>query len=224
MGRRAALFLEAAVSAFGLGRQQRDVAVDAHPPPVAAGKDERRAARTLEWLPVRARRIGGPDGGRPAGIPGHARGRLRLEAELPDSGPHVAPLLAHDVVEPAHRGGPGAEGDRVFGEHAAARLEVTSTTRSFEFMKPVRDLGVGHAPHYERPPSLVNDVASRYPACMDSLTIDTLKALASLQGLTLTDEELAALLPLVAATRSMTASLRDVLSSELEPASQYRII
>ena len=59
---------------------------------------------------------------------------------------------------------------------------------------------------------------------MDSLTIDTLKALASLQGLTLTDEELAALLPLVAATRSMTASLRDVLSSELEPASQYRII
>ncbi len=59
---------------------------------------------------------------------------------------------------------------------------------------------------------------------MNSLTIDTLKALASLQGLMLTDDELAALLPLVAATRSMADSLRDVLSSELEPASQYRII
>ena len=71
---------------------------------------------------------------------------------------------------------------------------------------------------------LVNDVASRYPAGMDSLTIDTLKTLASLHGLALTDEELAGLLPLVAATRAMTASLRDVLSSEVEPASQYRII
>ena len=59
---------------------------------------------------------------------------------------------------------------------------------------------------------------------MDSLTIDTLKALASLQGLVLTDDELAALLPLVAATRSMTDSLRDVVSSGLEPASHYRII
>lgn len=59
---------------------------------------------------------------------------------------------------------------------------------------------------------------------MDSLTIDTLKALASFQGLTLTDQELAGLLPLVAATRSMTDSLREVLSSEIEPASQYRII
>ena len=59
---------------------------------------------------------------------------------------------------------------------------------------------------------------------MNSLTIDTLKALALLQGLTLTDDELAVLLPLVAATRSMTDSLRDVVSSELEPASQYRII
>jgi hypothetical protein len=59
---------------------------------------------------------------------------------------------------------------------------------------------------------------------MNSLTIDMLKALASFQGLTLTDQELAGLLPLVAATRSMTDSLREVLSSEIEPASQYRII
>ena len=58
---------------------------------------------------------------------------------------------------------------------------------------------------------------------MDSLTIDSLKALASLHGLTLTDQELAGLLPLVAATRAMADSLRDVLSSEIEPASQYRI-
>jgi hypothetical protein len=59
---------------------------------------------------------------------------------------------------------------------------------------------------------------------MNSLTIDTLKTLASLEGLTLTDQELASLLPLVAATRAMTDSLREVLSSEIEPASQYRML
>ena len=58
---------------------------------------------------------------------------------------------------------------------------------------------------------------------MDSLTIDTLKTIALLQGLTLTDQELTNLLPLVTATRAMTDSLREVLSSEVEPASQYRI-
>ena len=59
---------------------------------------------------------------------------------------------------------------------------------------------------------------------MDSLTVDTLKTLALLQGLSLTDQELANLLPLVTATHAMTDSLREVLSSEVEPASQYRIV
>ncbi len=59
---------------------------------------------------------------------------------------------------------------------------------------------------------------------MDPLTIDELRTLASLHGLDLTDQELAGLLPLVAATRSMTAPLRDALSREVEPASQYRIL
>ena len=59
---------------------------------------------------------------------------------------------------------------------------------------------------------------------MNSLTLDTLKTLASLEGLTLTDQEVAGLLPLVAATRAMTDSLRDVLSGEIEPAAQYRML
>jgi hypothetical protein len=59
---------------------------------------------------------------------------------------------------------------------------------------------------------------------MNSLTLDTLKTLASLEGLTLTDQELASLLPLVTATRAMTDSLRDVVSSDIEPAAQYRIL
>jgi hypothetical protein len=59
---------------------------------------------------------------------------------------------------------------------------------------------------------------------MEALTIDTLRALATLGGLDLTDQELAALLPLVAAARSMMEPVRDALSGEVEPASQYRIL
>ena len=59
---------------------------------------------------------------------------------------------------------------------------------------------------------------------MNPLTIDTLKTLASLEGLTLTDQELTSLLPLVGATRTMMDQMRDALSSEVEPASQYRIL
>ena len=59
---------------------------------------------------------------------------------------------------------------------------------------------------------------------MDPLTIDTLRTLATLQGLELTDQELAALLPLVAAARSMMEPVRDALSGEIEPAIQYRIL
>jgi hypothetical protein len=65
---------------------------------------------------------------------------------------------------------------------------------------------------------------SRYPALMEGLTIETLKTLATAQGLDLTDQELAALLPLVAAMRSMMEPVRDALSGEIEPASQYRIL
>ena len=58
---------------------------------------------------------------------------------------------------------------------------------------------------------------------MEPLTLDTLRVLAEAQGLDLTDEELAGLLPLVQASRSMMDSLRGV-SLEIEPSSQYRIL
>ena len=59
---------------------------------------------------------------------------------------------------------------------------------------------------------------------MEPLTIDSLRTLASLQGLELTDQELARLLPLVRAARSTTALLADAVSGDIEPASQYRIL
>jgi hypothetical protein len=59
---------------------------------------------------------------------------------------------------------------------------------------------------------------------MEPLTLDTLKALATLEGLELTDQELAALLPLVAAARSTLEPLGDALAGEHEPATQYRIL
>ena len=59
---------------------------------------------------------------------------------------------------------------------------------------------------------------------MGPLTIDTLRMRATLEGLELTEQELAGLLPLVESWRSMMESLRDVLPRDLEPASQYRII
>jgi hypothetical protein len=59
---------------------------------------------------------------------------------------------------------------------------------------------------------------------VEPLTIDTLRTLARFRGLDLTDEELAELLPLVQAGRSMVESLRDVLPADLEPACQYRIL
>jgi hypothetical protein len=59
---------------------------------------------------------------------------------------------------------------------------------------------------------------------MEPLTPATLGALAKLQGLDLTEQELAALLPLVAAMRSMMEPVREALSGEIEPAIQYRIL
>jgi len=58
---------------------------------------------------------------------------------------------------------------------------------------------------------------------MESLTLDTLRVLAKAQGLDLTDEELAGLLPLVQASRSLMDSLRGF-PLEIEPSSQYRIL
>ena len=59
---------------------------------------------------------------------------------------------------------------------------------------------------------------------MEPATIETLRALATIGGLELTDEELAALLPLVIATRSMMEAVREALASEIEPTTQYRIL
>ncbi len=59
---------------------------------------------------------------------------------------------------------------------------------------------------------------------MEPLTIDTLRTLAKVQGLDLTDEELARLLPLVQAGRSLMAGLRDVPLGDVEPSSQYRVL
>ena len=62
----------------------------------------------------------------------------------------------------------------------------------------------------------------RYPAPMEKLTVDALRALATAQGLELSEAELASLLPLVEAGRNGLAAIRDI-PPEVEPASQYRI-
>ena len=59
---------------------------------------------------------------------------------------------------------------------------------------------------------------------MEPLTIDSLRTLASLRGLELSDQELARLLPLVRAARATTQSLVDAVAGDVEPASQYRIL
>ncbi len=59
---------------------------------------------------------------------------------------------------------------------------------------------------------------------MDDLTLDTLGALARSLGLTLSDEDLAGLLPLVKAARAMMDALPAEALRDVEPASQYRIL
>jgi glutamine synthetase adenylyltransferase len=59
---------------------------------------------------------------------------------------------------------------------------------------------------------------------MTPLTIDTLRTLAQAQGLDLTDQELAGLLPLVEAGRALMASMTAVPLADVEPAVQYRIL
>ena len=66
-------------------------------------------------------------------------------------------------------------------------------------------------------------VIMQYSPCMEKLTVDTLHTLAKAQGLDLTDQELAALLPFVEAGRNGLAAVTD-LPPALEPASQFRIL
>ena len=71
---------------------------------------------------------------------------------------------------------------------------------------------------------LVNAPPTRYPARMENLTIETLRALARAQGLEVADEDLTAVLPLVRAGRAMTESLAAIPLGDTEPTSQYRIL
>ena len=62
----------------------------------------------------------------------------------------------------------------------------------------------------------------RYSPGMEKLTVDTLRTLATAQGLELSDAELASLLPLVEAGRGGLAAVRDI-PLATEPASQFRL-
>jgi hypothetical protein len=66
------------------------------------------------------------------------------------------------------------------------------------------------------------DGIMRYSPGMEKLTVDTLRTVATAQGLELSDAELASLLPLVEVGRSGLAAVRDI-PSETEPASQFRL-
>jgi hypothetical protein len=66
------------------------------------------------------------------------------------------------------------------------------------------------------------DGIMRYSPGMEKLTVDTLRTLATAQGLELSDAELASLLPLVEAGRGGLAAVRDI-PLETEPASQFRL-
>ena len=61
-----------------------------------------------------------------------------------------------------------------------------------------------------------------YPLDMEPLTLEELRALAAERGLSLTDDDLRALLPLVQAGRALMATVPPL--GELEPAAQYRIL
>ncbi|HET8575854.1 MAG TPA: hypothetical protein VFO18_02050 [Methylomirabilota bacterium] len=58
---------------------------------------------------------------------------------------------------------------------------------------------------------------------MENLTIDALRTMARAQGLESSDEDLAAVLPLVQTGRSMVESLATLPLDDVEPSSQYRI-
>ncbi len=58
---------------------------------------------------------------------------------------------------------------------------------------------------------------------MEHLTIDALRTMAQAQGLELSDEDLAAVLPLVQVGRGLMESLAAVPLDDVEPSSQFRI-
>ncbi len=58
---------------------------------------------------------------------------------------------------------------------------------------------------------------------MEHLTIDALRTMARAQGLELSDEDLAAVLPLVQVGRRLMESLAAVPLDDVEPSSQFRI-
>jgi hypothetical protein len=59
---------------------------------------------------------------------------------------------------------------------------------------------------------------------MEQLTIDALRTMARAQGLELSDEDLAAVLPLVQVGRGLMESLAAVPLDDVEPSSQFRIV
>ena len=58
---------------------------------------------------------------------------------------------------------------------------------------------------------------------MEQLTIDAVRTMARAQGLELSDEDLAAVLPLVQVGRRLMESLAAVPLDDVEPSSQFRI-
>jgi hypothetical protein len=59
---------------------------------------------------------------------------------------------------------------------------------------------------------------------MEDLTIDALRTMAQAQGLELSDEDLAAVLPLVQVGRGLMESLGAIPLGDVEPSSQFRIV
>jgi hypothetical protein len=59
---------------------------------------------------------------------------------------------------------------------------------------------------------------------METLTIDTLRTLARMRGLDVTDEELSQLLPLVQGARAVLQSMAALPLDDVEPAAQFRML
>jgi hypothetical protein len=71
---------------------------------------------------------------------------------------------------------------------------------------------------------LVKAGGSRYSLAMDPLTLETLAALARERGLSLSERELAGLLPLVETGRVAIGGLDALLARDDEPASHFHIL
>src|SRR5882724_395623 len=216
-----------AVHLVGLAGQEGHVAVHREPAAVAALQHEGGAPGPAEGPSVGRGGLGAPARRDPGRVAGGPDGGVRVEAEVADARPDLPPLLALDIVEPGDGGGEGAEGHRVGGEERAAGGEVARAHRGLEAADPVRDLDGGegaHVGHYRRAPRLVNAGGSRYSLAMDPLTLETLAALARERGLSLSERELAGLLPLVETGRVAIGGLDALLARDDEPASHFHIL